>query len=84
MSMIPFFPNLKPSLSNRFWCDMPSDDEVQTKRYEDERKNWVCSVHIFMKIRKHFLYFLTARVPEERSLRFAATWQGANVAWYRN
>lgn len=45
--MIPFFPNLKPSLSNRFWCDVPSEDEVQTKRYEDERKNWVYLTYSF-------------------------------------
>lgn len=42
MSMIPFFPNLKPTVANRFWFDMTSDDEMQTKRYEDERRNWVC------------------------------------------
>ncbi|EDW08925.1 anaphase-promoting complex subunit 15 [Drosophila mojavensis] len=40
MSMIPFFPNLKPTVANRFWFDMTSDDEMQTKRYEDERRNW--------------------------------------------
>ncbi|ALC42187.1 CG15237 [Drosophila busckii] len=39
MSMIPFFPSLKPSVSNQFWLDM-ADDEVQTKRYEDERRAW--------------------------------------------
>jgi len=44
MSMIPFFPTLKVSVANRYWLDMAPasvNEESQTRRYEDERSNWV-------------------------------------------
>ncbi|XP_030376000.1 anaphase-promoting complex subunit 15 isoform X2 [Scaptodrosophila lebanonensis] len=41
MSMIPFFPNLQPSVPNQYWFDMvPVSEESQTTRYEDERRTW--------------------------------------------
>lgn len=46
MSMIPFFPTLKVSVANRYWLDMAPatvSEEAQTRRYEDERSNWVSS-----------------------------------------
>jgi len=47
MSMIPFFPTLKVSVANRYWLDMAPasvNEESQTRRYEDERSNWVSSL----------------------------------------
>jgi len=57
MSMIPFFPSLKPSVANRLWFDMANDDEVQTKRYEDERRNWVCLTSAYINNRVGLIYW---------------------------
>lgn len=45
MSMIPFFPSLRPQIANRIWFETntpPSEDDVL--RYERDHDNWKESI----------------------------------------
>ncbi|XP_011187679.1 anaphase-promoting complex subunit 15B [Zeugodacus cucurbitae] len=45
MSMIPFFPSLRPQIANRIWFEIntpPSEDDVL--RYERDHDNWKESI----------------------------------------
>ena len=46
MSMVPFFPSLRPPIANRIWfdVDMPTNDETDVLRYEREHSNWLNSL----------------------------------------
>lgn len=46
MSMLPFFPSLKPSVVNSNWfdVDVPCDDESELRELEKEHHDWVWAV----------------------------------------
>lgn len=46
MSMLPFFPSLKPPVLNSIWfnTDAPCDDETELRELEKEQHAWVCLI----------------------------------------
>lgn len=46
MSMLPFFPSLKPSVVNSIWfdVDVPCDDESELRELEKEHHDWVWGI----------------------------------------
>lgn len=42
MSMLPFFPSLRPPIANRIWFDsVPNNEEAEVLKYEREHHSWV-------------------------------------------
>lgn len=46
MSMIPFFPTLRPSIASNLWfdVDIPCDDDLDVTNLETEHQNWLNSI----------------------------------------
>ncbi|XP_061399975.1 anaphase-promoting complex subunit 15B [Musca vetustissima] len=41
MSMLPFFPSLRPPIANRIWFDSVANEEAEVLKYEREHHSWL-------------------------------------------
>lgn len=49
MSMLPFFPSLRPPVANKIWFDSaPINEEAEVLKYEREHHSWVNILYLNM------------------------------------